>query len=243
MRRLRGYPAAVRELTERGIELGLLAGETASQHENRIGTRLMALFRDSRSEDVFEALYAFAEPAVLDWIRGLLRSGLRHLDPKELLQDTFVNVYRYPGGFRDEHAGSFRVWVRTIAGNIVRRGRTRHAGALSMQELPEGLREPADTRHDPQQSAVAGEQCANLRSAWLLFLAHYQAAYDELSPRDREALHLVEIEGRSYAEAGEILRVGPSNMKMIIFRSRKRILARMRAAMLLSQPPKLRLAG
>ena len=44
-------------------------------------------------------------------------------------------------------------------------------------------------------------------------------------------VHLVEVEGLSYQEAGRILQVGRSNMKMIVFRSRKRIARRMRLAM------------
>ncbi len=202
----------------------------------------MSLYRDSRSEESFVALYVFSRPAVLAWIKSLLRRGLDHLDALELLQDTFVNVYRYPGGFRDEHAGSFRVWVRTIAGNIVRRAKAR-SSTLSIQELPETYREPADTRLDPEQRAVADEQNERLRASWILFLSYYANAYDQLAERDREALRLVEVEGLTYAQAGERLRVGPSNMKMIIFRSRKRIQARMRAAMLAGSLASMRLAG
>jgi predicted DNA-binding protein (UPF0251 family) len=44
-------------------------------------------------------------------------------------------------------------------------------------------------------------------------------------------LHLVEVEGLSYQEAGDILGVGRSNMKMIVFRSRKRVARRMRQTM------------
>ena len=53
----------------------------------------------------------------------------------------------------------------------------------------------------------------------------------DLAQRDRRALHLVEVEGLSYQEAGRILQVGRSNMKMIVFRSRRRIAKRMRMAM------------
>lgn len=201
--------------------------------ENRVGTFLMARWRDERSDEAFEALYAFARPAVLRWIQSLLGKGLTHLDPVELLQDTFVNVYRYPASFRSEHPGSFRVWVRTIAGNIVRRASSR-AAAVSFQAMPEGIREPADERDGPHRVAVLGEQRMRLRQAWLLFLVHYGQATAELAPRDRRALHLVEVEGRSYQEAAGILGVRRSNMKMIVFRARKRIAARMRVAM---RPP------
>lgn len=240
--RLAAWPAVVASLRARGGVLASSPRPPADELENRLGTELMALFRDTRSEETFEALYGFARPAVLRWIKSLLRKGLGHLDATELLQDTFVNVYRYPTSFRADHAGSFRVWVRTIAGNIVRRAGARGA-ALSFQELPEGLREPADPHGSPDQVAVVDEQSAHLKRAWLLFLCHYGRAWEQLSARDREALHLVEVEGRTYEEAGRVLQVRRSNMKMIIFRSRKRIAARMRAAMRGGQACDLRLAG
>jgi RNA polymerase sigma-70 factor (ECF subfamily) len=234
LERLSGWPEVVQALRAPGGPLHGPAPPVGEELENRVGTWLMARWRDSGGADDFEALYAFARPAVQHWIQSLLRRGLGHLDVAELLQDTFVNVYRYPRSFREEHAGSFRVWVRTIAGNIVRRAGAR-AAAVSFQQLPEGLREPADERGGPQHDLLMVEQHQRLRQAWLLFLLHYGRAYEELATRDRRALHLVEVEGLSYEEAGRALGVRRSNMKMIVFRSRKRISTRMRLAML---PPR-----
>ena len=231
LRRLTPWPGVLRQLEGRDVVPRGLPDETAEALENRLGTGLMTLYRDTRSEASFEALYAFARPAVLLWICGLLRRGRSQLDPAELLQDTFVNVYRYPTAFRAEHAGSFRVWVRTIAGNIVRRASMQRRKRVSFQELPEGLQEPEDHRESPVHQAEVGEQQSILRSAWVLFLWHYARAWQELSDRDRKALHLVEVEGFSYRDAGAVLQVGRSNMKMIVFRARLRIARRMRAAM------------
>ncbi len=228
--RLAAWAGVRQSLADRGVDLGKQEGESDEGLENRVGTSLMALYRDERSGESFEALYSFARPAVLHWIRGLLHRGLSHLDPAELLQDTFVNVFRYPTAFREEHAGSFRVWVRTIAGNIIRRASSTRS-RLSFQELPEGLHEPEDSQEGPSGLAIGEEQMRRLRGAWVLFLCHYARAWQELSPRDRRTLQLIEVEGLSYAEAGEVLKVGRSNMKMIVFRSRKRIARHMQAAM------------
>lgn len=240
--RLDPYPVVRQQLAGRGVIARLGPGESVREFENRLGTELMALYRDTRGEECFEALYAFAQPAVLVWIQSLLRRGHESLDATDLLQDTFVNVFRYPGGFRRNHRGSFRVWVRTIAGNIVRRARIR-SNTLSLQDLPEGCREPADSSRNPERHALVDEENESLRSAWLLFLSLYGQAYDQLGDRDREALRLVEVEGLTYAEAGRRLKVGPSNMKMIIFRSRKRIAARMRGFMASARVNSLRLVG
>lgn len=228
--RLAPWPDVLRKLSRRGVDVTRGEGENLDDYENRIGTRLMALYRDTRLAECFEALYTFARPAVQQWIRGLLSRGLGHLDPAELLQDTFVNVYRYPGAFREDHPGSFRVWVRTIAGNLVRRASAPRSRML-FQELPEGFQEPEDLRGNPANLALVEEQGRRLGGAWMLFLGHYQAAWKELSPRDRRTLHLVEVEGLSYGDAGDVLGVGRSNMKMIVFRARKRIAKRMRQAM------------
>ncbi len=228
--RLDRWPGVLAGLQHRQVDLARGAEESFDDFENRIGTSLMSLWRDTRRSDCFEALYAFSRAAVLQWIRALLNRGLSHLDPAELLQDTFVNVYRYPSAFREEHVGSFRVWVRTIAGNLIRRA-TSTRGRAPFLELSEALEEPEDRAGTPFQRALQVEQESRLRGAWILFLCHYQRAWHELGQRDRRTLHLVEVEGLSYEEAGRILKVGRSNMKMIVFRSRRRIARRMRQAM------------
>jgi len=217
-----------------------LPEESAEAFENRLATEIMALFRDTGRREVFDALYGLTRDGVLRWVHALLRKGQGSLDPAELLQDTFVNVYRYPSGFRVEHPGSFRVWVRTIAGNLVRRRAGRSRRRVSFQELPEGFQEPEDEGENPFAHAVQDEETARLRAAWVLFLCHYARAWESLAQRDRRTLHLVEVEGLSYEEAGRILAVRRSNMKMIVFRSRRRIARRMREDMRQALAPRLR---
>jgi len=217
------------QLALRGIGAEPRRGEGRDAYENRICTALMALYRDTRDPAVFEALYRTARASVEQWISSLVGRELLHLDPAEILQDTFVNVYRYPGAFREEHAGSFRVWVRTIAGNVVRRcsiARFRNAQPDQM-ELPE----PEDRSSGPIQRILEEDESLQLRRAWILLLCYYAEAWKELGQRDRRTLHLVEVEGLSYQEAGRILDVRRSNMKMIVFRSRRRLARRMREAM------------
>jgi RNA polymerase sigma factor (sigma-70 family) len=204
-------------------------GEGPEEHENRAGTALMARYRDTRESAAFEELYALSRASVLAWIKSLLGRELVHLDPNELLQDTFINVYRYPAAFRDDHPGSFRVWVRTIAGNVLRRAAAQRGRALPLES--EEPMELVDQKLGPVQQVDDGEATDRLRRAWVLLLCLYAQAWKELSQRDRRTLHLVEVEGLSYQEAGVLLAVGRSNMKMIVFRSRKRIARRMRDAL------------
>ncbi len=201
----------------------------------------MAIFRDTGSNVAFEALYRCSQRALLGWIVRLLAGAGQAGDAAELMQDTYVNVYRYAGGFREGTGHSFRGWARTIAVNVVRRARRRRA--LFLQEMPMGVGEPADQRAGPELCALVGEERQNLGRAWSILLMFYAQAFHQLSPRDREALTMVEVEGLSYAQAGERLGVGRSNMKMIMFRSRKRIRAHMQRAMRLEVPVPVRVAG
>jgi RNA polymerase sigma factor (sigma-70 family) len=186
----------------------------------------MVRFRDSGGQAEFEALYDYTQRDVLVWIYSLLRQGSARLDAQELVQDTFVNVFRYPRSFREEGPASFRVWVRTIAGNVVRRARARLA-ARAAQSLPEAAFEVADTGAGPERTADLHEQARAFDRTWAVFLWVYLEAWSGLLSRDRRALELVEVDGLDYARAASHLAVRPPNMKMIVFRSRQRLARRM----------------
>ncbi len=224
VRRLPLDASVLRRLRNRGVSLELTPGEDSERFEARLETALMALFRDERDEGAFQALYDYARARLLLWVAGLIGPRRRDPDPLEILQDAFVNIYRYAGTFRDEEARSFRVWSRTIVGNLVRRSRQPRP-ARSLDALPDGVAEPVDRSASPAEALVRGEDERAMSRAWLIVLLQYAAAYEGLSTRDRIALDMIEVQGLSYAEAGRRLRVGISNMKMIMFRSRRRIRA------------------
>ena len=223
-------PSVWSALVERGVLDSLPQEGDIERRDRRLETELMRLFRDTRMEAAFETLYLRSRSMMLSWILHLTRNRPEEADPAELLQDTFVNIYRYARGFSTRKGNSFRGWARTIAANVVRRSRMKRA-MHSLGALPYGLQEPADVAAGPMDAASSDEQMESYRRAWLLLLLHYAQAYEKLAERDREALHMVEVEGVSYADAGKRLRVGRSNMKMIMFRSRKRIRAHIARAM------------
>lgn len=212
-----------------GVDPSPRPGESMAARLDRVDTELMVAFRDSGSPEVFEELHRHARARVLQWLRVLVRQRGSRVDPAELVQDTFVNVYRYSRRFRNDSDSSFRVWVRTIAANAMKRA-LKQAPRARGHDLPVSA-EPVDLRPGPARCFQIQEERRALARSWLLFLEHYSRAYDALGPRDREALRLIEVEAVSYAEAARRLEVGSSNMKMIMFRSRQRILRHMRRAM------------
>lgn len=227
---LQPYPDILTSLTKSGARLTPEKGEDRNGLENHIASQLMALFRDTGESEAFEALHAFTQNAVYEWVLSLLRGSNGMLDAREILQDTFINVYRYAGSFRSDHDGSFRVWVRTIAGNLVRRAYTRRP-TRRFEDMPEGFQEPIDPKLGPEGLAQDDEERQRLVRSWMLLMAHYKEAFEKLSSRDQYAMHLVEVEGKSYRDAGKDLGVRQSNMKMILFRARKRLVNHMRWSM------------
>lgn len=227
---LEPYPDVIQRLKQAGARLAPKDGEDKNSLDNHIASQLMALFRDARDTESFEALHAFTQTSVYEWVLGLLRGSNGSLDAKEIMQDAYINVYRYAGSFRSDHDGSFRVWVRTIAGNLVRRAYSRRP-TRRFEDMPEGFQEPVDPTLGPAGLAQVDEEQGHLREAWMLMMSHYQSAFEELSSRDQYAMHLVEVEGMSYRDAGVELGVRQSNMKMILFRARKRLVNHMRHSM------------
>lgn len=226
-----GLPSPVASaLAGRGVLLERLPGEAAVAFGERLDTALMALFRDTGDPQAFEALYTRVRGALLDWLRRLLAQQRCGLDPLDVLQDTFVNMYRYGARFRDERSDSFRVWARTIAANALRRAKSTGRRAVVVRALDD-VAEPVAPRGQALHLACEAEDRRELAQTWLCLLAVYSDAFSRLSPRDRRALELVEVEGLSYAEAGARLAVGPSNMKMIMFRARQRLHERMAASL------------
>jgi len=216
----------------------------AARQGDAEATRLMAAYRDSRDPADFDALYRATQDDVLAWILSLLRGGSAHLDARELLQETFINVFRYPGSFRDESDSSYRVWVRTIAGNVLRRARS-NAAQRPERELSEGSFELQDEASGPAEQSQLAESAEHLRLTWQLFLGLYLSAWEQLAERDRRALWLAEAEALPYAEVGARLGVRPANVKMIVFRARRRLAARMTASLeaVVSLPQPARFEG
>ena len=154
------YPFVIEKLRARSGFVDSAETRTDESKRTLLETELMALFRDGGGERAFEALYEVSRADLLVWVLRCLR-GRADLDPLELLQDTYVNVYRYAQGFRDEKGHSFRVWVHAIASNVVRRAMTRRAKNY-LPEVPEGLNEPEDVGAGPAQVVQGREDQVNL---------------------------------------------------------------------------------
>jgi len=138
---------------------------------------------------------------------GLRRYALaltrNQADAEDLVQDTLVRAYQARGGFRP--GGKLRSWLMSILHNtFVDRYRTREAEQRRDRSAAELLSEAQPPRQEES-----------------LRLAQLRAAFMLLPDAQREAMHLVAIEGLSYEEASTVLGVPAGTVMSRVARARE----------------------
>ncbi len=197
----------------------------ATCRDAALATALMDLFRRTSAAEVFDCLVRWVGPQLYSRIRSRLRSLGAQYDPHEILQDTIVNIYRYPDRFLASRPGAFAAWSSTIVDNAIRRHlRGGHKGADVAISAPELLQEQADLcMREPSLQAQDHEEWAATASAYALLLQYYLAAFGTLSERERFVLQMVEVRRMRYHELATVLGIRPEALKMVVFRARKRV--------------------
>ncbi len=225
----RACAAAVPEI-EFALLLCEARGVTVVNHEpgaarDAACTGLMEAWRRHRDPACFEALAGLAQPLLLARARARVRATGSRIDPAEVVQDTLVNVCRYPHQFHADRPGAFAAWSTTILDNVIRRQlRRNHMGRPIRLQDDEILAQQADMRSmGPEREAEDAEERERLAVTWCLFLALYHRAWQELGARERHVLGLVEVHGMRYAEVAAVTGSRPEALKMVVFRARKRI--------------------
>jgi RNA polymerase sigma factor (sigma-70 family) len=207
---------------------------------DRAQTALMDRFRRTGSPRVFEALATLATPHLERRVKSRIRYLGGAIDPQEVLQDTLVNIFRYPDRFDGRRPSAFRAWSATIVDNTIRRHLRRALSGPDVQLQPVELlcNEPDAPSRGPEQRAIQSEACVEAIGAMRLLLGCYLAAYDALSPRERFALQMVEVDRVRYAALAELLGMRAEAVKMVVFRARRRIHERMSTMLKASTPPR-----
>ncbi|MEE8468499.1 MAG: RNA polymerase sigma factor, partial [Planctomycetota bacterium] len=219
-------PAAERERM-----LEILAEEERSPESIRdaCSTRLMECFKLNRSRTCFGLLYELNSPHLLTQVASRLRRYASKADPMDVLQEVFFNVYRYPHRFNSAREDAFRVWSAMIVRNTVLK-HLRSQGRGGRQEVPfEDLSDqPEVISTNPLSGAIERESHDECARVYLTYLQLYLRFYSMLSDRERRALHLVEVQAQSYRVAAGDLGIKLENLKMVIFRARRKIHRAMR---------------
>lgn len=157
--------------------------------------------------------------------RFLSRRGRSEPDRSDLVQETFVRLYRALSAFRGD--SSFDAWLFTIAMNVERQHRRSQATLKrsGKPQSPPEIGEPSDEgedresgRHlaaddpDPLAAALSNEQRALLRRA-----------VEELPPQQRRSLILRVYYDLSYEETAALLRISVSTVKSHLNQARMKI--------------------
>ena len=147
--------------------------------------------------DAFEALYRRYAAPIMSFLHHLsFDRGLA----EDATQDVFLKVWRSASGFRPE-AGRFSTWLFQIARN--------HAYG----ELPRWRRSKATGEGPATEARPAADSAPDRDLRRAETARAIEDALDGLSDKLRVAFVLVRLEGRSYADAAEILEVPEGTVK------------------------------
>ena len=194
-----------------------------------ISTRLMECFRTARGKLAFGLLYELNSQHLLVQVAGRLRRYGSKADPRDVLQEVFFNVYRYPHRFNAEREDAFRVWSAMIVRNTVLKHLRSIGRGGRLEVAIEDLSEQPEMVHaSPLSGAIEAESREECARVYMTYLHLYLRFYAMLSERERSALRMVEVEERSYRQAAEELGIKLENLKMVIFRARRKIHRAMR---------------
>jgi RNA polymerase sigma-70 factor, ECF subfamily len=146
---------------------------------------------------------------------GIKMCGDTH-DAEDLVQETFINVYKYLGGFRYET--KFKNWLYRVAASICIKKRRKSKFApereISLDEfLPQD--EAAVEQEIPRWAALPLSHILNEELRRKL-----EEAILQLPEKYRVVLVLRDIEGFSTEESAQILNLTPSNIKVRLHRAR-----------------------
>ncbi|MEZ5989777.1 MAG: sigma-70 family RNA polymerase sigma factor [Planctomycetota bacterium] len=192
---------------------------------DRLSTRLMDCYRVTASGEAFGLLYELNYRLFANVIQARLRKFYFQLDVQDVLQEVFFNIYRYPHKFQADKDQAFRHWASTIIRNTVYKSTRDKDREINREVQDEEIETRADEhRQGPLLEVMHEESREWCTGAYLLVLQLYLAAFDELSERERTALRIVELDGEPYKVAATQLGIRLENLKMVIFRARKKIL-------------------
>lgn len=148
-------------------------------------------------------------------------------EASEAVQEAFLASYRGIGKFREE--ARFSTWLYTITVNCAR-NRMKEAARRSFREVGEitgQKQEVADSRPNPVD-CPGGPVLDEIERREIQRTV--QASIDTLEPEFKEVLVLRDIQGFSYEEMADILKVPDGTVKSRLFRAREMLRGRLRKA-------------
>lgn len=145
--------------------------------------------------------------------RGVYRIGLRmtgsHADAQDVVQETYLRVFRHLGRYRDSQP--FRPWLYRIALNVCR------DQLRSRKNAPEAPLYQPQTE-EPSREPSAERQASAREESELLAVA-----VRRLPAKERAAVILRDVEGLDTVEVAKILNSRPATVRSQIASARRKL--------------------
>lgn len=167
----------------------------------------------------WRAAYQSHAPAVLSFLRH--RLGQRE-DAEDLLQETFVRAIRSGSFDGDNHGDNLRGYLLRTAHNLWVNRRRRPRLVVPMAGPAAGEDE------DPFAGVPAEAASPEQEASWSAFREELQRVLAGLPEAHRRAFELGALEQRSYGEIAEITGWSLPQVKVNLYRARKRVIEELR---------------
>jgi len=167
--------------------------------------------RQRKPESVQYLVQTCTEPL----LRGAMAMGFNETDAEELVQDTFVSFFEGMDRFRGESA------IKTYLFGILRNKGLELLRSQKRESGVEDIESVFDARFDGEAHWLAGMPQGPEDAALSKEIAHFITLCSEsLSPDQRMAFFLKEIDGTGQDEICNILSVTYTNLRVLLFRAR-----------------------
>ena len=200
-----------------------VAYDSDQDRSDWLSTCLMEAYKNTGDSGVFALLFEINHPVFLIAVQSQLRRCFQRVDPQDVLQEVFLNIYRYPHRFLSDRADAFRNWGHRIVRNTLLKFLRGESRRSQVHSLDDEIQHADPRTRSPERAASESEGAVLVNQAYLLYLNLYMVHFGKLSGKEQRALSMVEVEGASYREAAEELGIRLENLKMVIFRGRRKI--------------------
>jgi RNA polymerase sigma-70 factor (ECF subfamily) len=164
-------------------------------------------------EEAFVSLYRRWRPALFRFAMGM--TGCAAI-ADDVVQETFMIVMREAGRY-DSERGAVGSYLRGITRHVVHRSTRRSSRFVPLGEAEDDPRPQVDGQREAEGAIHRADEARALHAALL-----------RLAPRLREIVVLCELQGLSYAEAAETLRVPIGTVRSRLSRAREALAAELR---------------
>ena len=166
-------------------------------------------------ESFWHSAYCSHGPAVLAFLRR--RTGYE--EAEDILQETFVRAIR-SGTYRGDDTNA-RAYLMSTARHVLINRLRRPRLVVPAEDH----RAAAQKQGDAMAEVASEDPSPEQNTAWSAFNQRLDGVLDELKESYRQAFELAVVQQRSYAEVAQLTGWSLAQVKINVYRARKRVIA------------------